>query len=219
MKHSFIKLVSLAGTAWPNIKLQGASAAVLSAAKIKTAVECRLRRNCLLAISLLASASPALAFPPPPDKPPVLRKAKMTVVVQLIEAANGRVTKITELCKVSGKIPVYADDGGAASWHASRIPGCSMLRNGKNLAVSVWGAKAISKDSVTYATAVVSVTPPDAVPLCPELCGPQPLADSRAEIRVSGSPKSVRFGLNVNPVSLLNAKPTVWLNADVKIVD
>lgn len=182
-------------------------------------MERSLSRSRLLAISLLVSASPVLAIPPPPDKPPVLRKAKMTVMVQLFEAGNGRVTKITELCKVSGKIPVYADDGGAASWYGSNIPGCSMLKNGERLAVSVRGVKAISKESVAYATAVVSVVAPDAVPLCPDLCGPQPLADSQAEVRVSGSPKSMRFSLNANPVSMLNAKPTVWLEAIVEIVD
>lgn len=176
-------------------------------------------RNRLLAISLLVSASSALAIPPPPHKPPLLREARMTAMVQLIEAGNGRVTRVTKLCQVSGKIPVYADDGNAASFHGWKISGCNMSRNGENLAVSVWGAKAISKDSVSYATAVVSVVPPDAVPLCPDLCGPQPLADSRAEIRVSGAPKSMRFSLNPNPVSMLNAKPTVWLEADIEIVD
>ena len=50
-----------------------------------------------------------------------------------------------------------------------------------------------------------------AYPGCPELCGPQALADSRAKIRVSGSPKSLTFSLN--------AKPAVRLEADVEIVD
>jgi len=143
----------------------------------------------------------------------------MTATVKLIEARNGRVTKITELCKVSGKVPVYADDGRAAFVHGWDVRGCNMTYNGKNLTVSVRGVKAISKDSVTYAQADVSVVPPDAVPLCAELCAPQPLADSTAEIRVSGSPKSVKFSLNANPVSMLNAKPTVWLEADIEIVD
>ena len=187
--------------------------------KLLAAIERIMSQNHLLAISLFVSASPALAIPPPPHKPPLLRQAKMTATVQLIEAGNGRVTKITKLCKVSGKIPVYADNGSAASSHRWEIPGCNMSRNGENLTVSVWGAKAISKDSVTYATAVVSVVPPDAVPLCSELCGPQPLADSRAEIRVSGFPRSMTFSLNTNPVSMLNAKPTVWLEADIEIVD
>lgn len=187
--------------------------------KLFAVFERGLSRSRLLAISLLASASPALAIPPPPHKPPLLREARMTAMVQLIEADNGRVTRVTKLCQVSGKIPVYADDGNAASFHSWKVPGCSMSRNGENLTVSVWGAKAISKDFVSYATAVVSVVPPDAVPLCSEMCGPQPLADSRAEIRVSGSPKSMMFSLNANPVSMLNAKPSVWLEADIEIVD
>ena len=186
--------------------------------KLLAAIERSLPRNRLLAISLLVSASPAFAIPPPPREPPLLREAKMTVMVQLIEAGNGRVTKITKLCKVSGKIPVYSDNGSAASFYGREILGCNMPKNGKNLTVSVRGAKAFSKDSVTYATAVVGVVPPDAVPLC-SMCGPQPLADSRAEIRVSGSPKFMTFSLNANPVSMLNAKPTVWLEADIEIVD
>jgi hypothetical protein len=76
----------------------------------------------------------------------------------------------------------------------------------------------MSKDAVTYATASVSVVPPDAIPLCSQ-CGPQPLADSSAEIRVNGTPKSMTFSLNANPVSMLNAKPTVWLEAHVEIVE
>jgi hypothetical protein len=147
----------------------------------------------------------------------LLRKAKMTATVQLIEATNGQVTRIIELCKVSGEIPVYADDGGTAYAHGWEIPGCSMSKNGKNLAVHVRGAKAISKSRVTYATATVHATPPDARPLCPDMCDPQPLADSSAEIRVSGTPKSVAFSLKTNVVSMLNTKPTVWLEADVTI--
>jgi len=142
----------------------------------------------------------------------------MTVTVQLFEAHNGTTTKITELCKVSGKIPVFSDDGRAVLFHTREIPGCSMLRNGKKLKVSILGAKAVSKNAMTFATAYVGVTPPDAVPLCPTLCGPQALADSRSEIRVSGNPKIIQFSVHPNPVSLLNAKPTVWLKADIKIV-
>lgn len=77
------------------------------------------------------------------------------------------------------------------------------------------GAIAISHGPVTFAFASVSVVPPDAVPLCPEMCGPQPLADSGGEIRIRGNAKSIEFSLNPNPVSLLNAQPTVWLEADV----
>jgi len=175
-------------------------------------------RNRMLAAFLLSAALPAHAIPPPPAQPPLLREARMTVTVQLIEAHNGTTTKITELCTVSGKIPVFSDDGRAATFHARDIPGCSMLRNGKKLQVSVQGAKALSKNFVTFATAYVGVTPPDAVPLCPDLCGPQALADSRAEIRVSGNPRSIQFSVHPNPISLLNAKPTVWLEADIKIV-
>jgi hypothetical protein len=90
-----------------------------------------------------------------------------------------------------------------------------MLWKGKNLDVSVRGAIAISQGSVTFAFASVSIVPPDAVPLCSEICGPQPLADSRGEVRVKGNPKSIQFSLNANQVSLLNAKPTVWLEVDV----
>jgi hypothetical protein len=182
----------------------------------------RLPRWCdrlFMAIMLLASMSPALAFPPPPDKPPLLRQASMTVTVTLIEAANGQVFRITELCKVSGKIPVYADDGNAASWHLAQIHGCHMLKKGKKLPVAVSGVMAVSKKTGTYARAYVKVVATDAVPLCPDLCGPQPLADSDAEMRVSGSPRSLKFKLDVNPVSLLNAKPTVWLDAEVEMVD
>jgi hypothetical protein len=142
----------------------------------------------------------------------------MTVMVRLIEARNGQVTKITALCQVSGKIPVYADDGRAAFFHEREIAGCKMTRNGKDISVSVRGAKAISKNAATYATASVSVVPPDAAPLCSQ-CAPQPLADSSAEIRISGRPKSMRFSLNANPVSMLNAKPTVWLEAHAEIVE
>lgn len=94
-----------------------------------------------------------------------------------------------------------------------------MTKKGQKLSVHVQGAKAISKGRGTYATAMVHVTPPDAKPLCQDMCGPQPLADSRAEIRVSGTPKLVAFSLNVNVVSILNARPVVWLQADVEIVD
>jgi hypothetical protein len=143
----------------------------------------------------------------------------MTVKVQLIEAANGRVFRITELCKVSGTIPVYADEGHAASFYGAQIQGCSMLKDGETLPVSISGVKAVSTKTGTFAHAYVGVVPPNAVPGCPDLCGPQPLADSRAEIRVTDSAKSIEFSLSPNPVSLLRAKPTVWLDANVEIVD
>lgn len=186
--------------------------------KLLTAIWRKLLGSRILTMWLLASPLPAYAIPPPPREPALLGEAKMAVTVQLIEAPNGTVTKITKLCEVRGKIPVYSDDGRATSFYARGIAGCSMVRNGKNLSVYVRGAKAISKSRVTYATAMVGVVPPDAVPLC-SMCGPQPLADSAAEIRVSGKPKSLKFSLNANPVSILNAKPTVWLEADVEVVD
>lgn len=179
----------------------------------------RSLRNGVLAMSLLASVSSAMAIPPPPPLAPKLRQASMTVTVRLIEAKNGVVSKISTLCEVSGKIPVYADPDKPASFNAAEIEGCTMPREGEKLSVSVWGAKAVSKTRGAYATAGVDVTPPDAAPGCPDLCGPQPLADSRAEIRVSGTPKRMQFSLNPNPASVLNARPSVWLEAEVEIVD
>jgi hypothetical protein len=143
----------------------------------------------------------------------------MTVKVQLVEAANGTVFKITELCEVSGSIPVYADEGYAARFYSTEIQGCTMLKDGQKLPVSISGVKAVSTKTGSFAHAYVGVVPPDAVRLCPDLCGPQPLADSRAEVRVKGSTKSISFSLSPNPVSLLNAKSTVWLDANVEIVD
>ena len=175
--------------------------------------------NCVLASLLLASISPALAIPPPPAQPPLLRKAKMTVKVQLIEAADGTVFRITELCKVNGTIPVYADDGRAAQFYGAEIQGCSMLKDGAKLPVSISGVKAVSTKTGSFAHAYIGVVPPNAVPGCPDICGPQPLADSRAEVRVRGSAKSISFSLAPNPASILRAKPTVWLDADVEIVD
>ena len=176
-------------------------------------------QNFVLAMLLLASTSPLLAIPPPPAKPAMLRNAKMNVKVELVEAANGQVFRITELCKVSGMIPVYADDGRAAYAHSAEIRGCSMLKNGNKLPVSIRGVKAVSKKAGTFARAYVAIVPPDAAPGCRDVCGPQPLADSTAEIQVSGSPRLLKFDLRVNPGSVLLAKPTVWLDAQVEIVD
>ncbi len=177
-------------------------------------------QNVLLAMSLLAGVSSALATPAPPPLAPLLRQADMTVTVRLIETKNGVVSKITTLCKVSGKIPVYADNGPPSSFNAAKIEGCSMPRKGENLEVSVWGAKAVSASRGAYATAGVDVIPPGAPPACAHhLCGPQPLADSRAEIRVSGTPKRMEFSLNPNPASVLKASPSVWFDAEVEIVD
>ena len=179
----------------------------------------RSLRNGVLSMSLLAGVAPAIATPAPPPLAPLLRQADMTVTVRLVEAKNGVVTKFTTLCKVSGKIPVYADDGQPASFNAAKIEGCTMPRKGEHLDVSVWGAKAVSASRGAFATAGVDVIPPGAAPACAHLCGPQPLADSRAEIRVSGSPKRMHFSLNPNPASVLKARPSVWLDAEVEIVD
>jgi hypothetical protein len=187
--------------------------------RVSAAIARVLFRNRVLAALLLVSTSSAFAIPPPPTKPPMLRKARMTVKVQLIEAANGSVFRITDLCKVSGTIPVYADEGHAAPAHGAEVQGCSMLKDGEKLPVSISGAKAVSTKGGTFAYAYVGIVPPDAVPGCPYLCGPQALADSRAEVRIRGSARSISFSLNPNPVSILDAKPTVWLDADVEIVD
>lgn len=172
-----------------------------------------------LALPLLLSASIAHAIPPPPPAPPQLRQARMTVTIKLVEASHGRVSRITELCKVSGTIPVYADDGRAAGANSREITGCKMPWKGQNLDVSVRGAMAIARGPMTFATASVRVVPPDAVPLCPDLCAPQPLADSSGDIRVSGTPRSLAFSLAPNPVSMLNARPTVWLEADIAVAN
>ncbi|MDY0963528.1 hypothetical protein [Massilia sp. CFBP9026] len=85
--------------------------------------------------------------------------------------------------------------------------------------MEVRGAVAVVPGPVTFATAVVSAVPPDARPLCRDLCGPQPLADSSGEVRASGTPATLAFGLTPNPVSILNAKPPVWLEADVVVTN
>ncbi|NVE01879.1 hypothetical protein [Massilia sp. BJB1822] len=177
-----------------------------------------LSRSRLLALSLVLSAIPAHATAPPPPAPPILSNARMTATVKLVEAHNGQVTKITKLCRVSGKIPVYSDNGSATLSNTREISGCNMTWKGKNQRISVSGAIAISKGPITFATASVSVVPPDAIPLC-SICGPQPLADSSAKFKVSGVPKSLTFNLNPNPVSMLNAKPTVWLEAEIEVVN
>ena len=143
----------------------------------------------------------------------------MIVTVQLVEARQGRVNKLTKLCTVSGKIPVYADDGGATRANGREIQGCTMQWKGKHLSVLVRGAVAIADGPVTFAIAYVGVVPPDAKPLCRDLCAPQPLADSSAEIKISGAPRSLKFSLSPNPVSILNAAPTVWLEADVEVAN
>lgn len=171
-----------------------------------------------LTIPLLFSTLTAHAIPPPPPAPRQLRETRMTVTVRLVEASQGRVNKLTELCRVSGKIPVYADDGYASRSNTREIYGCRMQWKGKTLGVSVRGAVAKAHGPVTLAIADLDVVPPDAKPGCPDVCGPQPLADSRGEISVSGAPHSLKFSLNPNPISILNATPTIWLEADVEIV-
>ena len=170
-----------------------------------------------LALPLLSTALTAHAIPPPPPRPPQLGEARMTVTVRLVEASDGRVNKITPLCEVSGAVPVFAGDGYATYVHGGHISGCTMLWKGRRLQVSVHGAAAVARGPVTFAMASVSVVPPDAVPLCPGMCGLQPLADSSGKVKVSGTPRSLTFGLAPNPVSLLNARPTVWLEADVTV--
>jgi hypothetical protein len=80
-----------------------------------------------MTVLLLLGALSANAIPPPPPAPTKLREAQMTVMVHLVEASNGQVSKLTKLCKVSGPIPVYADDGGAARSSSREISGCNML--------------------------------------------------------------------------------------------
>ena len=179
----------------------------------------RLRFSPWLTLALVLSASTACAIPPPPPPPPQLRQARMTVTIKLVEASHGRVSKITPLCKVSGTIPVYADDGRLAGLHGREIEGCKMPWKGQKLDVSVRGAMAVARGPMTFATASVSAVPPDAVPLCPDMCAPQPLADSSGEIKVSGTPKSMAFSLTPNAGSMLNARPTVWLEADIAMLD
>lgn len=139
----------------------------------------------------------------------------MRMKVKLIQAKDGTVSSITQICEVAGTIPVYAGDSTSA--HHGPIPGCELTWKGKKLDVSVGGALAVSADSGTLASASISVTPPDAKPGCPNICGPQPLADSRADVRMSGAAKSVTFSLVPNPVSILRSEPTVWFEATVTI--
>jgi hypothetical protein len=180
---------------------------------------CRSSHQRWITMPLLFGALTAHAIPPPPLAPRQLREARMTVTVQLVEASQGQVNRLTKLCTVSGKIPVYADDGRATRANGREIQGCKMQWKGKNLTVSVRGAVAVAHGPFTFAIADVGVVPPDAKPGCPDVCGPQPLADSRGEIRVSGAPHSLKFSLSPNPVSILNATPTVWLEADVEVAN
>jgi hypothetical protein len=143
----------------------------------------------------------------------------MTVTVRLVEASQAQITKLTQLCKVSGKIPVYADDGRATGAYGREIQGCRMPWKGKHLDVIVLGALAVAHGPATIATAFISVVPPDAKPICVTSCEPRPLAVSRADIRVSGAIHALKFSLSPDPGSVLNAVPTVWLEADVEVVN
>lgn len=169
----------------------------------------------LLLLSLVGRAQ---ATPPPPPEPPRLRTAQMRVTVKLIQAKAGTVESVTPVCDTSGTIPVYASSGEGSSGHQGPVPGCVLTWKGKQLDVSLTGALSVSTEPSAWASASVSVTPPDAKPGC-SICGPQPLADSRADVKVTGAPKSVTFALAPNPVSILRSSPTVWLEATVTIVD
>ena len=142
----------------------------------------------------------------------------MRVTVKLIQAKAGTVESVTAVCDTSGTIPVYAGSGDAASVHQGAISGCVLTWKGRKLDVSVTGALSVSAEPSVWASASVSVTPPDAKPGC-SICGLQPLADSRASVKASGTPKSVTFELAPNPVSILRSSPTVWFEAVVTLVD
>ena len=142
----------------------------------------------------------------------------MRVTVKLIQAKAGTVESVTPVCDTGGTIPVYAGSGEAPSGHHGSVPGCVLTWKGRKLDVSITGALSVSAAPTAWASASVSVTPPDAKPGC-SICGPQPLADSRADVKMSGEPKSVTFALAPNPVSILRSSPTVWFEATVTIVD
>lgn len=148
-----------------------------------------------------------------------MRTAQLHATVKLIQAKAGTVESITPVCDTRGTVPVYSGTGDAPSAHHGPVPGCTLTWNGKKLDVSITGALTVTAESTTWASASVSVTPPDAKPGCADLCGPQPLADSRANVKLSGAPKSVTFQLAPNPVSILRSTPTVWFEATVTIVD
>ena len=172
-------------------------------------------------ILLVTLVGGALATPPPPPVPPQLRTAEMRVKVRLIEAKGGTGRGSTMLCEVQGRIPVYVGWNDTPPDHHGPIPGCKMSWKGRTLDVLVHGAISSIQGPAMWASGIVSVTPPDAKPGCPDtrLCGPQPLADSRANVRVSGAPKMLTFDLQPSPISILRSDPTVWLEVKVVIVD
>ncbi len=141
----------------------------------------------------------------------------MQVTVKLIQAKAGTVESITPLCDVRGTVPVYAGAGEGASIHHGPISGCVLPWKGKKLDVWVAGALTTTANA-TWASASVSVTPPDAKPSC-DICGPQALADSRADVKLDSGTKSVTFPLAPNPVSILRSSPNVWFEATVTITD
>ncbi|HNN92174.1 hypothetical protein [Haliangium sp. UPWRP_2] len=174
-------------------------------------------KSAALVSVLVSLAGDANAIPPPPQEPPRLRTAQLRMKVQLVQAKAGTVASVLPVCEVSGTVPVYA--GESVSAHHGSVPGCQLTWMGKKLDVSVGGALAVAADSTVLASAHVSVTPPDAKPGCPDLCGPQPLADSRGDVKVNGPAKNITFPLVPNPVSLLRAQPNVWFEATVTFVD
>ena len=168
---------------------------------------------------IFALVGGALAIPPPPPVPPQLRSVLLSMKVKLIEAKGDTVTNVTTLCEVRGRIPVYADDNDYPPHHLGAVHGCKMRWKGRELDVLIGGAMSITDGPAIWASARASVTPPDAKPGCRDICGPQPLADSSANVRISSTAKKLTFGLQPNPVSILRSNPTVWLEAEATIVD
>lgn len=161
------------------------------------------------------------AVPPPPITPTPLRFAKMAMKVQLVEAKGGTVKKVTFLCNIQGEIPVYEGSGDNMNYQLGEIAGCEMKWKQHMIPVTVQGALMISTSNqpVVLAQAYVGVTPSDAKLACPDICGPQSLADSHAKVKASGALKILTFSLQPNPVSILRANPVVWLEAEATIVD
>lgn len=170
-------------------------------------------------ILLFGLVEPAAATPPPPPEPPRLRTAQMRATVKLVQAKDGTVEKTTPVCETSGTIPVYSGSGEGPAARHGQIYGCTLTWKGKKLDVWVAGALSVAGETATWASASVSVTPPDAKPGCPDICGPQPLAEARADVKVNNAAKSVTFSLAPNPVSILRSNPSVWFEATVTITD
>lgn len=169
-------------------------------------------------ILLMGLAGRGHATPPPPPEQPRLRTAQLHAIVKLVQAKSGTVEGVTPVCDIRGTIPVYSGSADAPSGHQGAVPGCVLTWKGKKLDVLVSGALSVSTEPTVWASASVVVTPPDAKPGC-DMCGPQPMADSRANVKLSGVSKSVTFELAPNPVSILRSNPNVWFEAVVTIVD